>query len=123
MFFRIFILSFVVIFSSNVLANGYCDSRPTQSERQRCYNNIVDPNKAQKLGNYNSAVTKMFNAKNKISSSPNISKDKKDLINKNHLDWANELKRVCGQQNTSCMHPYVVERTKAYEDYYNKHNK
>jgi hypothetical protein len=33
---------FSVIIGTSAFANGYCDSRPSQAERQRCYQNNAD---------------------------------------------------------------------------------
>lgn len=37
MFFRIITAIFFSLVTSSVFANGYCDGRPTQAERDRCY--------------------------------------------------------------------------------------
>jgi hypothetical protein len=86
----------LVLFSTNLYANGYCDTRPSAQDRQRCYTAGIDMRRNQ----LNNIIAKF------IAGRPSAFQN--DVIER-HNDWLRKVDSTC-LGNASCVEQSFVNR-------------
>ena len=123
MFIRIILAIFLTFFSTIVLANGYCDTRPTASERQRCYNNQQSSGGGHDTVTLaNMAVGRMKANSAAIMKAEHIPEEDRKAFAKDQERFMKDLQNACRQQ-ASCVLANVKSRNDALVKFYNGYKK
>lgn len=111
MFIRILIITILSFFSVQAFANGYCDSRPSQAERERCYRNAPSMNRfandsIDKKLNRSTQTLKQYEGE--VLGSSKLSKEEKDEFKTKQANWKKKLE-TCGD-NKQCRYNQTSDR-------------
>lgn len=90
---------FLALASKAFAGNGYCDSRPSNRERQNCYQNAVESNVMMIKQNYQY-----------LMSSSKLTQQQKQQLQQDQNAWIGKVDRYCGD-NLSCLYESSAERS------------
>lgn len=89
----------LLAFASNAFAgNGYCDSRPSNRERQNCYQNAIESNISLIKQNY------QF-----LMSSTKLNQQQKQQLQNDQAAWGNKVDGYCNG-NLMCLYESTASR-------------
>lgn len=79
--------------------NGYCDSRPSNRERQNCYESGVEAH-----------VSQIKQSLQYLMRSPKLTQQQKQQLQQEQSAWFDKVGRYCND-NVVCLHDAAVERS------------
>lgn len=113
---NLFYALFAALISTSAFANGYCDSRPSQAERQRCYQNNADMYDRMA----EAAIQRMQANLNAINQNAKIPNDaKKQFFEEIKAEQA-VIDRQC--RNNQCVANRVAGLNNRMVAFYNRYN-